>query len=372
MSSRDPDGARPGPVPSRGRKLLFVGFAFGAFLLLLLAIEGVVRLALPPISPLQFFVQGVRGATHGDDPDGARTFEGDALLGWRLRPDLRNQYWDFLSFSTNGDHLRHPRELEDKPSNGFRVVCVGDSVTFGYRVPRSRPDEPMRFDPAAHPYPRLLEQRLRDGDATKPIDVIALAVPGYTSHQGLGWLERDIARLKPDLVTVSFGWNDTFASPLEDKVTLSRGALRVFLRRVAAHSQAILHLARWLRGPGATSPAPDAPGVRVSSGDHIKNLMRIASLAAEHGAGVIVIGQVYRDTTTDPAQAERVTRYRTLLAAACRERGIPYLEIPELTETSSPANHPLFGDPLHPNAEGHRLIATRLLSFARERGMVGE
>src|SRR5438093_278244 len=77
-----------------------------------------------------------------------------------------------------------------KPAGGFRIVCLGDSVTFGFRVPLVFPDKPTVYDPYAQPYPRLLEDRLRAANPGRWIEVIALAVPGYSSHQGRAWLQR--------------------------------------------------------------------------------------------------------------------------------------------------------------------------------------
>jgi hypothetical protein len=52
------------------------------------------------------------------------------------------------------------------------------------------------------------------------------------------------------------------------------------------------------------------------------------------------------------------------------EAGVPYLEIPELTETHYPENDRLFGEPIHPNQRGHRLMAARLLKFLASEGML--
>ena len=55
--------------------------------------------------------------------------------------------------------------------------------------------------------------------------------------------------------------------------------------------------------------------------------------------------------------------YRNILRKAGKERDIPMLEIPELMETNWPASKPLFGERIHPNAEGHQLMAERIAGF---------
>ena len=67
---------------------------------------------------------------------------------------------------------------------------------------------PQDRDPSWLPYPARLEKRLRAANAGRTIEVIPLAVPGYSSHQGLAWMRRDLARYRPDVVTLLYGWND--------------------------------------------------------------------------------------------------------------------------------------------------------------------
>jgi len=46
-----------------------------------------------------------------------------------------------------------------------------------------------------------------------------------------------------------------------------------------------------------------------------------------------------------------------------RQRGVPFLEIRELTEDAYPANEGWFGERIHPNHMGHRLLASELLKL---------
>jgi len=61
-----------------------------------------------------------------------------------------------------------------------------------------------------------------------------------------------------------------------------------------------------------------------------------------------------------------MTRYRAKLRETALGKKIPVLEIPELTESGWPANKALFGERIHPNAAGHRLLAERLTAFLSE------
>jgi lysophospholipase L1-like esterase len=89
----------------------------------------------------------------------------------------------------------------------------------------------------------------------------------------------------------------------------------------------------------------------------------IATEAQRLSAKIAVLGPVYRDALTVPDEAARMTDFRAALAAAMRARQVPYLEIRELTEAGHPDNAELFAEHVHPNEEGHRLLAARLLAF---------
>jgi len=340
------------------RKLLFYAITYGVFIATLLLIEAGVRLLLPPIPSIRYFVTG---PTHGDDPDGATVFEGDPLLGWRLKNNLTNVWWDYTCFSTDNRHIPYHRNIGKKSENTFRIVCLGDSVTFGYRVPVSWPEHPERIDPDARPFPDIIEKRLKALQPEKKVECIPLAVPGYSSHQGLAWLKRDIDWLRPDILVVSYGWNDTDYRRVEDKASLPADRLSVAIRFFISKSQAILHILKWGSAFNKTDAAATQQVNRVSSEDYIKNMMAITALAKAHGSQTIVIGQVYRDSISNPRQAKIIAFNRQRLKKACQTKKITYIEIKELTEACYPNNSHLFGELIHPNHIGHKMIAERLI-----------
>jgi len=337
--------------------------------LLLLGVELAVRASCRPISSLEAFVRSERQQAGFTDRRNVQIFEGDALLFWRLKPDLRDAIWDFTLVSTNAQRLRHRRPLRPKPPGSVRIVCLGDSVTFGYRVPLVFPDRRFARDPRQRPYPALVEDWLRRANPSRRIEVVALAVPGYTSQQGLAWARRDLDDLDPDILTVCFGWNDVDLREAPDRQAMRMGATWAALRRLLAGSQALIRASLWLeavayrRGTGALVP-------RVALGEYLGNHLEIARIARSQGTRVVVIGPVYRDAVTQPEEAVRVALYRRALRPCLRQHGIPYLQIDALTEAAYPENRRLFGEKIHPNHVGHRLLAEALLDFLAEQGML--
>lgn len=131
-------------------------------------------------------------------------------LVWRPLPD--QHFWnpDPTWIDINGEGLRDPREIEvPKPPGTYRVLCLGDSFTFGLAVP---------FEET---YPHRLEGLLRargaePGSAPVRVEVWNAGVNGYCSCQELAYLHHHGFRLDPDLVTVGFVMNDVIPILEED------------------------------------------------------------------------------------------------------------------------------------------------------------
>lgn len=90
--------------------------------------------------------------------------------------------------------------LGPAPDAVTRVVCLGDSVTFGWSI-----------DETKDTYPAQLQQMLGDN-----YQVVNLGRPGYTTYQGRLIMEQIGNDLQPDILVVAFGWNDCYDSPLPD------------------------------------------------------------------------------------------------------------------------------------------------------------
>ncbi len=103
----------------------------------------------------------------------------DDSLFWKNAP---------LKGDINSSGLRGP-QIEVK--RNIRILCIGDSCTFGAGI--------LYEDT----YPHKLELLLKD--LKLDAEVINAGVPNYSSLQGLRLFERDLLKLKPDIVIAEFG-----------------------------------------------------------------------------------------------------------------------------------------------------------------------
>jgi lysophospholipase L1-like esterase len=174
-----------------------VVFSVVAVLLGLLVIEGICAVIWAAIVPDRF--EG-----HADAPvrfgmvNWPDIVEKDPWLFWQLKANSTAplDQGKMTGFIANGDHMRNPEVPVERGPSDFRVLCLGDSNTFGWGV---------RYEEA---YPTLLAGLLREARPGREIHVLNASCSGYSAHQGHEILRRRGLKYRPDVVTIWFGWND--------------------------------------------------------------------------------------------------------------------------------------------------------------------
>ncbi|OQY46025.1 MAG: hypothetical protein B6242_08955 [Anaerolineaceae bacterium 4572_78] len=119
----------------------------------------------------------------------------DEDIGWILKPNIEDT-WGGVQITTNGKGLRGPERDYVKPPNVKRVLFLGDSVTFGYKLEHYE-------QTYAHHVSRMLDDVL-------PVEVqeINAGVGGYSPWQEYIYLKNEGIKYDPDLVIISFILND--------------------------------------------------------------------------------------------------------------------------------------------------------------------
>jgi lysophospholipase L1-like esterase len=136
----------------------------------------------------------------------------DAVLGQRLAPGYRG-WFAGVPVEINSLGFRDSREYSvEKPERTFRILVLGDSVTFGHGA----------LSDTTYPY--LLEQQLKAWRPDVAWEVWNLGVPGYNTAQELAYLRQVGPRYRPDLVVVGFFENDLTGNDLPEHPSLPRRA----------------------------------------------------------------------------------------------------------------------------------------------------
>ena len=134
----------------------------------------------------------------------------DPVLGIRLNPNY-DGWFAGVPVRINGLGFRDNREYDiAKPADTFRILVLGDSVTFGHGT---------LYETS---YPYMLEQRLKQWRPSTNWQVWNLGVPGYNTGQELSLLNQVGPRYQPDLVVIGFYPNDLADNEVIEEPSLAR------------------------------------------------------------------------------------------------------------------------------------------------------
>ncbi len=140
-------------------------------------------------------------------------------LGWDIASGYQGElYRSVREFDQTGLLSVDADQLQDRQKsqqNSKTIVFLGDSVTFGYGVA------------TAQTFIEQLDQQLPGSR------LINLAVPGYSSWQGLQIFREKGVSLEPDIVVIAFHFNDR------------RYVTELSRQDSAEHFEQIYHYTRW-------------------------------------------------------------------------------------------------------------------------------
>jgi lysophospholipase L1-like esterase len=134
-------------------------------------------------------------------------------------------------------------------------------------------------------WPRLLVARLEREHPRAQLRTGVLATPGWSSHQGLAQLRRDVLPLRPRAVTLWFGWNDHWRGMgVDDAAVAEIGRERPAWLRALRWDQLWRksRLAWRARDQGISSE-------RVAPEDFRRNLEQMVRLALRAGSVPVIV-----------------------------------------------------------------------------------
>ena len=286
-------------------------------------------------------------------------FSDDIYLGWQLRAGQLDH---------NAAGYRGPERPAAKPPGVWRILALGDSVTYGMDVK------------AGEAFAGQLEAKLNAAGAG-PAEVLNFGVPGYNSFQEYELLKTRGLALDPDLVVMTFTADDVETSPVIINVGGEYSLFRNQFEGIGALNNLVhwavfrhSHLYRFLYKYAALAVA--AKGARfddvyVHPRSQWKNVLLVADLCRQRRIGFLLVLSPwllphYQAPAGDPdaMDVREFHRYQEAMDEIrrfAREDRIDVLDLGPLYEkyTGKLKNRPC--DHMHPNPLGHRLIAEQLV-----------
>jgi lysophospholipase L1-like esterase len=199
-----------------------------------------------------------------------------------------------------------------KPQQTLRIIIYGDSNTEG--LPKD--SWPERLQQIFNQYQTIIGMKC---------EVLNAGVAGYTSHQGLLRMQQEISTYQPDLIFVSFGWNDTAEAFQPDSKFRAPSDTVVFIERILLKRRFYRVLKHYIK----RNPDPGVKKVpRVSVEEYTKNVKQFHLEAKEHGAIAVVFTRPHRDSIADLQTSQRFMRrvpeYNQRLLELCKELNDSY------------------------------------------------
>ena len=309
-------------------------------------------------------------------------------------PNARANYTG-VPVSINSLGLRGDEVVIPKPAGTFRILGVGDSVTFGHGVR------------AEETFLKVLEQRLNESLAGKVhYEALNAASPGGGLADYDRFLRNKSAILQPDMVIVGLALNDiliyregTKLSVAEaewenTRLPLARKINRFFLRhshlymfcfskfKGLLYQKGLLDINQ-LQGQNFLTLAPPSPLQAKAWASSFRMLSKIKAFCEEHKYRLVVVVfplqmqlsteqmQFYRDNYHLRLGTEALSgEPQKVLASFTETNGIEMIDLLPLFKDRSREllylkSEIIPSDPTHFSAAGHRVVADALLARLR-------
>lgn len=358
-------------------------FAVVTVLSVLLLLEGGARLVVTAPTGQRFQQINQIVLFLGTQPSDLM-LEFDAERFWKLKPNISisdpdNTFWQGTVSNSHG--FRTPEfSLQKKPGT-LRIVCFGDSSTFGIGAamedtwPYQLQGMLQRNDVGQ------IEGPISDDSPAPFVEVINAGVPGYTSHQGLQHMRQEIDRLQPDVVLASYANNDFWhwddqtdaqhAARLNDGLSVRRIVMQSRLAQLMDNV-----LSRIRNRPGSATQDISSPNQhwaeaatwnykeprrewtrRVPPNAFRENISTMADICAARNVPLVLVK--WPDQPQAAGHWSPRIEYQAILDEIARDRHLAVADVVSLFQAnrSWAVNTYVPNDIVHVNGDGNRLAA---------------
>lgn len=272
-------------------------------------------------------------------------------LDYELVPN-RQTTWLDTEVRTNSAGMRSHEIAREKPPGVRRIAILGDSFTFGWRVP------------VEASYPQVLEGMISEaaGESAPRVEVLNLGVVGYSTRDEAIVMQHRAMDWSPDVVVVGYTLNDPEIEP-------------VWLHNYFAKPEAWQY-SNLLRRLAFVLHNRDID--RIGEGDYFRYLHRhpekwasvvkgfhaMASVA--DAAEIELVLMIFPMAKTQSWNDYSLGDEHRQVAEAANEVGMDVIDLlAPFSKYDVAATRVMPEDP-HPNKRGHRIAATALYRHLKQ------
>jgi len=308
-------------------------------------------------------------------------FERDDELGWKLKPGATDQ-WGGVTVRINAAGYRGPLVPYARTPGKKRVLFLGDSVAFGYRI--ARPEDTFAF----------LADSLAGVRDSVDVETVNLSVEGYSQWQEALVMSKEGTQYHPDLVVLSFVLNDVtemfhlvrFGGAEEGfqmghaasswlARLLRKSAIAYEVQNITREIKAKRRLGEDLRLGAIRQQAldvetlmhrPDQANVKTAWDFALSDLQKIVDQCASLHIPLLVVAFPFAVQLSDP---DGLAAPQRVLAHYASMRNLEFFDLlpPLAAAARADTTSPLFLDEDHLSKAGHRVAAGLLAPEIRAR-----
>ncbi|OGC78645.1 MAG: hypothetical protein A2Z27_00070 [candidate division Zixibacteria bacterium RBG_16_50_21] len=286
-----------------------------------------------------------------------RFFNRDHYLFWKFRPNqiIKSDFFVEGEYRISSFGLRNQEFSREKPDGMFRIICLGNSNTFGWKQAEK------------NAYPQQLQELFGPNPSGLKIEVINAGITGYSSYQGKLFLKNYILKLKPDLVLVNYGWNDLLPAKygIEDKNQKMPPQWILDIQNILSKTTLYQILKSFWVGRFSKREELKTGIPRISPQDSQANLLELGQICNQNDVSAVFLTNPI--AYLGPGKTSRVhpvnQAYNDVISSLAQNQQFRVLDIAALFYNREDLYDHGRVDYIHYNSEGHRFIARAIYEY---------